>query len=255
MKVTVLSKKQPLKLLIEGVDHSFINVVRSIILDEVETMAIEDVDFYENNSAMFDEYIAHRLGFVPLTTNLETYKSPSECCGGKCEKCSVTLTLESKGPTTVLAEEMKSKDPKIKPVYGGMPIVKLGKGQSLRFEAKAVLGKGKVHAKWQPGPVGYRYTYKIEADKDLANAEEVAKSCPKKVLSAKGGKLTLEKELECNGCGECAVKANKKVHVKPVKDSFILTLESKGSLSDSEIISRACEIGKALADEIGKALD
>lgn len=255
IKVKVLSKKgKPLEALIQGTDVVMMNTMRRLILEEVPTMAIETVEFYDNSSAMFDEYLAHRLGLIPLTTNLKTYKLPEECCGGECAKCSVMLTLDVKGPGPVLSGDFKSKDPKVKPAVKDIPIIKLAKNQSLRLEAKAVLGKGKKHAKWQAASVGYRYVYEIEADKSLEKPGEIAKVCPHKALGVKAGKLALTEPLACDSCGECVVVSKKKVKVKPVKDSFIFTLDSKGALSNKEIISKACEVGTAKIRELEKEL-
>ena len=255
LKVKAISKKgKPLEALVQGTDQTMLNTIRRLILEEVPTMAIETVEFYDNSSAMFDEYIAHRLGLIPLTTDLKTYKLPEECCGGECAKCSATLTLDAKGPGLVLSGELKSKDPKVKPADKNIPIIKLTKNQNLRLEAKAVLGKGRNNAKWQPGSVGYRYVYDIQTDKGLEKPDAVAKVCPQGALGVKAGKLVLSEALKCDGCGECVIASKKKVKVNPVKDSFILTLDSKGALSDKQIISKACEIGTAKLSEIEKEL-
>ena len=62
-------------------------------------MAIEDIFYYDNTSVVPDEVLAHRIGLVPLKTDLEHYKLPSECdCNADlgCPKCRVTLSLSVK---------------------------------------------------------------------------------------------------------------------------------------------------------------
>jgi len=104
-------------------------------------MAIDEVTFIENGSALYDEIIANRLGLIPLETDLESYfeKSKCKCKGAGCARCQLTLTLNKTGPCMVYAEDLKSKDPKIKPVYPKTPIVKLLDGQTLKFEAVAII--------------------------------------------------------------------------------------------------------------------
>ena len=77
---------------------SFANVIRRAIIEEVPVMAIEDVEFRKNNSILYDEIIAHRLGLLPLTTDLKSYNLSSECkCKGKgCARCQLKLTLKAK---------------------------------------------------------------------------------------------------------------------------------------------------------------
>jgi DNA-directed RNA polymerase subunit D len=67
----------------------------------------------------------------------------------------VTLTLESKGPGVVYSGQMKSTDPEIMPVHDNIPLAKLTEEQEIRFEAKAELGTGKKHMKWQAGLASY----------------------------------------------------------------------------------------------------
>src|SRR3989339_1589626 len=79
------------------------NALRRALISEVPVMAISRVDFVGNNSALYNEMVALRLGLLPLKSNVSTYVMPSECsCKGKgCAKCSVKLTLEVKGPGMV----------------------------------------------------------------------------------------------------------------------------------------------------------
>ena len=112
---------------------------------------------------------------------------PLECtCEGKgCGKCAATLSLEVKGPGTVYSGDLKSTDENIKPVYDTIPLVKLQEGHEIKLEAKAVLGLGRDHIKWQGGIATFdekksgSYEFKVEsfgqlpAKELLSNALEV----------------------------------------------------------------------------------
>ncbi|GIU68917.1 MAG: hypothetical protein KatS3mg002_0153 [Candidatus Woesearchaeota archaeon] len=151
-------KKNRIIFSLSGVDTAYANTLRRLMGFEVPVMAIEDVEFRKNNSILYDEVLAHRLGLIPLTTDLKSYDLPEECkCkGAGCASCQVKLTLKATGPGMVYSSELKSKDPAIKPVFSKIPIVKLLEGQEVELEATAILGQGKVHSKWCPGLVYYK---------------------------------------------------------------------------------------------------
>ena len=143
-------------LLLEGVDRSYANAVRRFCIAEVPSMAIDDVVILENSSVLYDEILAHRLGMVPIKTDLERYNLPEECdCGNPlgCHKCRVLFVLDAKGKDkvmTVTSGDLVSEDRDVRPTSETIPLVKLAAGQSVKLEAYARLGKGKEHAKWQP---------------------------------------------------------------------------------------------------------
>jgi DNA-directed RNA polymerase subunit D len=142
---------------ISGINVDLVNALRRIVISEIPTMAMEEISFYGNSSILDDEFLALRLGLIPLKTDLKTYNPVSECsCKGKgCAKCTAILTLDVKGPGTVYSRELKSTDPQIVPVHESIPIVKLTEHQQIKLEAKAELGIGKTHMKWQSGIASY----------------------------------------------------------------------------------------------------
>jgi DNA-directed RNA polymerase subunit D len=168
---------------ISGIDTAYANTLRRLMGFEVPVMAIEDVEFRKNTSILYDESVAHRLGLVPLSTDLKAYDMPKDCkCKGiGCASCTVKLTLKSEGPCTVYASDIKSKDPAIKPIYGKMPIAKLLEGQEIELEATAVLGQGKEHSKWCPGLIFYKLP---DSDKDefIFTIESWGQLTPKEIV-------------------------------------------------------------------------
>lgn len=148
MKVSVIENSPTvLRADITGIDYSFANALRRSAMVLVECMAVDTVTFYENTSAMFDEYIAERIGLVPLLT-------PK----GYTEKDEIVFALEGEGPLTLYSKDMKSSDKEVSVANGNIPIIKLGEGQRLRADCKAVLANGKRSAKFQPGIVSYKTT-------------------------------------------------------------------------------------------------
>jgi DNA-directed RNA polymerase subunit D len=139
-----------------NISRQYINAIRRIAISEVPTLAIDDVVILENSSVMHDEAVAHRLGLIPLRTELDRFVMPQECdCQSTlgCSKCRVLLILDSEAiekTKIVTSGDIKSEDELVKPVSNDIPIVVLAPSQKLKFEAYARLGVGKDHAKWQP---------------------------------------------------------------------------------------------------------
>lgn len=142
--------------------NSIVNSIRRTIIDEVPTFAIEDVEVVLNQSPLYDETIAHRLGLIPIKTDLEVYNFKNECsCGGVgCALCEVKMSLFSDKEGYVYSSELKSDDPQIVPVDLNIPITKLFGDKKIELNLKAELGIGRVHAKWSPA-----HSYLKESEK------------------------------------------------------------------------------------------
>ena len=201
----------------------------------------------KNDSALYDEIIAHRLGLMPLTTDIKSYNLPQDCkCKGVgCSQCQLKITLKAKGPKTVYGSELKSADPKVQPVFPETPIVKLLKDQEIEFVAVASMGVGKEHIKWSPGLVYYKHKPDIKIVKNsFENAEKVAEQCPVEIFSFKGNKLTLNNDnlMKCTLCNACVDSCKGEVTVEPEKDTFIFYVEAWGQLNAKEIINKAMSV-------------
>jgi DNA-directed RNA polymerase subunit D len=142
-----------------NVPRQYVNAIRRLSISEVPTFAIDDVVILENSSVMHDEAVAHRLGLIPLRTDLKKFNLPNECsCNSAlgCANCRVLLQLdaEAKDKTkTITTSELISEDDFVKPVNQDIPIITLAPGQKIKFEAYARLGLGKDHAKWQAATI------------------------------------------------------------------------------------------------------
>jgi len=181
-KIEILERnKESLKFSIEGIKPSFSNALRRIMAFEIPTMAIEWVDIKKNDSAMYDEILAHRLGLIPLTFDKKAYKLPEEAeniDNVKESSLYCKLLLKKKGPCMVYSGDLKSEDESVKPVYPNIPIVQLFEGQELELIAYARLGYGKEHIKWQGAVVGY----KIEDGKTIFEVESCSGLSPEEIV-------------------------------------------------------------------------
>ena len=150
------SSDSRIKVSIKGVDRVYANALRRFAISEVPCMAIDDVVIQQNSSVLYDEILAHRLGLIPLSTDLKGYVLPQDCsCKTDlgCSKCRVLLVLNAVATDdvkTIYSGDLRSEDESVKPFVDNIPIVKLAPDHEIKLEAYAKLGKGRDHAKWQP---------------------------------------------------------------------------------------------------------
>lgn len=259
MEVKILERDDSrLRFIVQGIDLALANALRRAMISEVTSMAIEDVIVIENSSPMRDEILAHRLGLIPLRTDLESYVPREKCdCNSElgCSRCNVTLTLEAEAADstrTVYSKELKSNDPRVTPVSGEIPILKLARSQRVRLEAYARLGRGSEHAKWQPVSLcTMRPSSKLTIDLERCDAcERCVEVCYRRVLRIDDGRIEIVDREECNGCEECVKSCPRDaIKVEGSEDTFIFNIESTGVLPPEQIFDKAVEILKEKAQE------
>lgn len=249
----ISGKGNKMTFLIKKSSPAYSNALRRIMLTEVPVMAIDELEIRKNSSALYDEVLAHRIGLMPLTTDLKSYELPKtqSDIDERKAKCTLQLTLKEKGPKTVYASDFKTADPKVQPVFPKMPIVKLLKNQELELMGVAILGKGKDHAKFSPGHVWYNYkpNLKISNNKDLLKKN--MENYPPEIFNKKGEideKAILEKNLV-----DAVAHVNEDlIKVEYDDTEYIFQLESWGQLSCKEIILTSLDVFNEKIDELDK---
>ena len=180
---------QKISVKLKGVPIQYANALRRICLNGVPIFAIDTVDIIENSSVLPDEGLAHRLGLIPITTDLSRFNEPSKCdCNSEsgCSNCKVMLVLdtgESDVTRTVFSNELSSEDDSIKPVSDKISIVQLAPGQRVKIECYARLGRGTDHAKWNSANISTL----IETDKkdeSILTVESTGALRPEQIILA-----------------------------------------------------------------------
>ncbi len=258
MKLEVLEKTDSfLQFIVSDLSVELANAIRRIIFIEIPVMAIDEVIILKNDSPLYDEIIAHRLGMIPLKTDLDIYKIPSECsCGGYgCPLCQVSLTCEitndTNNPIVIYSGNLNSNDPNIVPVDPNIPIVKINKNDKVIIEAYAILGTAKDHVKWQAvSNISYRFYPVIDFDDSkCANCSDkciVARMCPKKLFdfsNKKAPQLVKDYWRTCDLCKACEKECPEKAIKVDWKDNtYMFSIESDNVLPFDVILNKTFEI-------------
>ncbi len=214
---------------ISDANAGYVNSIRRVLTSNVPVMAISKVEFKKNDSVLYDEMLAHRLGLIPLKTDLKSYNVPKKDEAESAATHAV-FTLKVQGPATVYAKDLQPKDKSIVPVHPKMPIVKLLEGQELEFSATAHLGFGSAHAKWSPGNVSYYYKPKIKV---TGNAN-IEKYPPQVVKNGKIEANLINTAQLIDACRD--VSEDVKITYDDPNTEFVFTIESFGQLSPAEIV-------------------
>lgn len=184
-------------------DPDIANALRRVMIAEVPTVAIDLVEIEVNTTVLNDEFIAHRLGLIPLVSHVvEQMQSPFEGDGDFQEidfSLNVHCTSDDTQNITSLDlvrianlehdpawESIRpAQDPGAPGGDKGILIVKMRKGQELKLNAKARKGIGKDHAKWSPvATARFKYVPEITLDEQglealsEAETEDLWKSDP-----------------------------------------------------------------------------
>jgi DNA-directed RNA polymerase subunit D len=182
-KIKEEKKNGKLSFKLSGSNEVFANTIRRLVIEEVPTLAVEDVEIKDNSSALYDEMLALRLGLIPIKTDLSSYRLPEneDEVTEKSATCTLQIKLKSSKKGFVYAKEAESSDPKCTFVQEDMPVTKLISKQKIDVVMTAVMGQGKVHTKWSPGLVFFtedssNYTFNVESWGQLSCKEMLNES-------------------------------------------------------------------------------
>jgi DNA-directed RNA polymerase II subunit RPB3 len=241
----VSQREDALRFVLSDTDVSVANALRRVMIAEVPTLAIDVVFFHDNTTVLSDEFLAHRLGLLPIRVNPSTANGNQgvgfftdrnfcDCGGSFCPKCAAIFYLDARndGQTEVLSvytNDIKCSNPDVE-IAGysskeeltmasdlekgeGIVIAKLGRGQALKFMAFATKGIGKIHAKWSPVAIA-SYTFEPRVVLNDARLDEIndaqktefVESCPAKVYELRSKKVLLANEANCVFCNKCLEK-------------------------------------------------
>ncbi len=212
------TSKDKLKLsFVTDMPTNLANAIRRSAI-EIPIMAIDEIDIVKNDSALYDEMLAHRIGLVPIKNE----KGVKE----------TKFKLVETGPKTVYSSDIK---PSIGTDYK-IPLVILDNEQEVEMVLDARFGKGIDHIKYSPGLVYFKHNIDPEILDFVYIDEE--------------GKVSYDDE-------EMDVKKLKEEDKNKIKktrevNELIFSIESWGQISPKDIFLRAIEALDENLEELDK---
>lgn len=205
--------------------------------EEISILAIDEVDFYKNDSVLYDEILAHRMALIPLKN-----KKIKEG-----EVIEMKLSVKAKGQQSEVLSGEFGDDVVIK----NIPITIIDKDQELSVVAKAKQGKGSEHPKHSPGLLFYKILNNVEIGKEAQKRQELSEIYPD-VFSFEGGSLTVRNPWNFDLDIE-DLKEFEGIKLTPTKD-IVYTIESWGQITAPEIFEESIKILSKSLGEISKKL-
>ncbi len=217
IKIQEQNKEKQKLSFITDMSTSLANAIRRSSL-EIPIIAVDEVEIVKNDSALYDEIIAHRIGLIPIKTD----KGIKE----------TKFKLMEKGPKIVYSIDIK---PDVGTDYK-IPIVILDNEQELEVVCEARVGRGIEHIKYSPGLIYFKHNIDPEM-LDFVYIDE-------------NGKVNYdEEEMDIK-----RIKDEIKIKIKKLKEvnELIFNIESWGQISVKEIFLRAVEALDENLEELNK---
>jgi len=201
------AEKDLVKFTMTDTDVSVANALRRIILAEIPSLAIEIVNIDDNETSLFDEFIAHRMGLLPLVAHAVGDLPPDggfveykDCsCFDGCPYCTVefqvdVVNLDDKVQAVTHFDVVKTdkyKRDDLPPEHqvdcvpfrnseadietdtreNGILIAKMKKDNHLRMTCHARKGIAKYHSKWMPVATAlYQFQPRIDLNREQVDS-------------------------------------------------------------------------------------
>ncbi|ODQ64245.1 putative DNA-directed RNA polymerase II subunit [Nadsonia fulvescens var. elongata DSM 6958] len=244
--------REDVDFVVKDMDLALANSFRRVMIGEIPTLAIDLVEIEINTSVLADEFIAHRLGLIPLESTLvDNLLFTRDCdCDQYCDKCSVELMLSARC-TTDATMDVYTRDLMVttvsqynnydnnnnnnlgQPICNdqegkGILICKLRKHQELRLKCVAKKGIAKEHAKWSPtAAMGFEYDpWNKLRHTDYWYEEDANEEWPK----------------SANCDWEEPPRENEPFDYNAKPNQYYFTVESAGSLKQHDIVMRGIDV-------------
>eukprot|EP00760_Papus_ankaliazontas_P029735 PhM_4_TR4438/c0_g1_i1/m.326/K03011/RPB3, POLR2C; DNA-directed RNA polymerase II subunit RPB3 len=271
---------------LDNADSALANSVRRTILAEVPMLAINECLVKSNSSVIHDEFLAHRIGMIPIHSTAAkdmNFFWNCPCDEQGCTRCTIEMELvvrcgaNETEPRQVTASDLRliggqavaDVYPVRNPNYNqgrGPWICTLGPGQEVDVLCKINKGIAKRHAKWMPvATCSMQYVADIQLNmaelKSLESKKELVAICPVQVFDIEAGDVRVAHPDRCVYCTDCCSRENKKqwafVKRKQTPSGryyYVFRVEGIGVLPVIDVVREALLVLKEKFDRFQKAM-
>lgn len=148
---------------ITNVPEGALNYLRRWLENDLISVAIDWIGVQSNTSSFFDEYLAHRIGLIPIDadplrmTDLDN-KNFNMCSDTTCISFELNVNNPGSGIKDVLSRDLRWvpigdqayqwQDRPPRALYDNLLIARLEPGQEINLRGYAIRGTSDQHAKW-----------------------------------------------------------------------------------------------------------
>jgi len=221
------------------INETLANSIRRNVT-QIPVMAIDEVEIAKNDTALYDETIAHRIGLIPLKNDKSFKKGDKKILKLKVKKGGAVYSGDFKGNAEI--------------VYDKIPITLLKEGKEIEIKGIIGVGKGVDHAKFSPGLMTYRNACEITLDRDFL--EDIKKTFPETEIKEKGNKIIIKDNKDVpliDFCEGIAIKIGKKAEIKDGED-LVIKIESFGQIETKDIFKKSLDILRKDLTQIAKKI-
>lgn len=250
---------------IVGLKPFIVNAIRQTILNDVPTMAIEDVYFHKNSSTFNCDYICQRLALIPIKVDSTNFKFISKTNLDKRNSDNTivlnlnakntqeeTIKVYSKSLCWEPVGEKQKLLPIIEPLFSNIPLLHLKPNEEISCKIHCIKDTGRNHIKFSPGFARYCFLSKIDFVEDNFSTElalKLQKSFPRGVIGLKANlnnemiPYVLNARLDRHTRSFKNEKIlSQNIDVKYYRDHIIFTIESYGVVNPDTILIQALDI-------------
>ena len=230
---------------IHNISAQALNYLRIWLDNNIISVAINWLQVQANTSTFYDEYIAHRIGLIPINADplrMEDFneENPNLCSENTC--IMFELNINNPGPAVknVLSQDLRWiplgnqaeawRDRPPRPIHD-VVIAKLLPGQEINLKAYAVRGTGEQHAKWSATLTHFRL---VPTRRPIIQGQTISIASPTPIISIlspeTSSSSSSSSSLPCLPCEQI-------VHVRyqPGFNCYYFTVELVGGLSFDDI--------------------